>query len=138
MSNPTAFAIAGYILWMTFAALLIVITRTIMVMQSKRAPNNFDPTGSDVSPAAVRRARVHANSYESFGMVCGPMLVALATDTTAITNSLAYWMLGARLVQGSIHLISTHNVMTMMRAAAFAVQVSISIYWSFRLLMHFA
>ncbi|MFP5398581.1 MAG: MAPEG family protein, partial [Gammaproteobacteria bacterium] len=66
------------------------------------------------------------------------MLVALATGRADVTDGLAPVLLGARIVQSSIHLASLSVVAVHLRFAAFAVQMGIAAYWSWRLLAAFA
>ena len=57
------------------------------------------------------------------------MLLAMATQTTEITNPLALIVLTARIGQSSIHLVSTSNLAVQARFSLFLVQVVISLYW---------
>lgn len=136
--SHTAYAVAGYIAISLALTMLIVLYRGVLVTQKKRAPNNFDPNGLDISPFSRRLARSHANCYESFGVVCGPMLLALATGMTSITEGLACVVLIARLVQAVVHLLSTHNAWVLVRATAFFVQLGIAAYWVVSLLVELA
>ncbi|NMW25584.1 MAPEG family protein, partial [Rhodanobacter denitrificans] len=51
-----------------------------------------------------------------------------------VTDALAPWLLGARIVQSGIHLASTSATAVNARFAAFAVQMAIGIYWVWKLL----
>lgn len=62
------------------------------------------------------------------------MGVAIITGKTDITNPLAYTLLAARLVQSTIHLVSTSGLAIGLRFTAFAVQMAIGTYWSVMLL----
>ncbi len=57
------------------------------------------------------------------------MLLAIALDATAITDSLAMYMIGARILQAATHLVSTSNLAVQVRFAFFLVQVGIAIWW---------
>jgi hypothetical protein len=50
-------------------------------------------------------------------------------ETTAITDGLALWLLAARIVQSTIHFVSTNVVAVGARFTVFAVQMAIGIYW---------
>jgi len=56
------------------------------------------------------------------------------TGRTAATDPLAPWLLGARVLQSSIHLASTSVVAVNARFAAFMLQVAIAVYWVWALL----
>jgi hypothetical protein len=76
-----------------------------------------------------RLARAHANCVEGLPVFGGLLLVALVLDKTAATDGLAVWLLGARIVQSTIHLISTSAPMVSARFTAFAVQMAIAVFW---------
>jgi uncharacterized MAPEG superfamily protein len=81
-----------------------------------------------------RLARAHANCVESLPVFGGLLLVAIAVDRTSITDPLAWWLLGARVFQSSVHLASVSPAAVTLRFSAFAVQLAIGLYWSFSLL----
>ena len=81
--------------------------------------------------------RAQANCVESFAFIGGLMLLALATDSTVITNGLAYILLLARLGQSISHLISTSIFAVQVRFAFFLVQVGICLYWIVQLATKF-
>ena len=57
------------------------------------------------------------------------MLYAIATDQTAITDDLASVLLGARLAQSIVHLVSTNTIAALVRFIFFFVQVCVVGYW---------
>jgi hypothetical protein len=61
------------------------------------------------------------------------MLLAVAAGKAYVTDPLAMWLIGARIVQSVIHLASTSPAAVMARFTAFAVQVAIAVYWAVRL-----
>src|SRR3990170_2911343 len=61
----------------------------------------------DIHPFMQRLARAHANCIESFPIIGGLLVVALLTNRADVTDALAPWLLLARLLQSSIHVIST-------------------------------
>jgi uncharacterized MAPEG superfamily protein len=103
--------------------------RAGLAMAGKRAPNSFAPDGADVSPFSNRLCRTHANAYEGFPIFGGLLLLAIALDATAITDSLAMYLLGARVLQAVTHLASTSNIAVQVRFAFFLVQIGISAWW---------
>ncbi|GAB1412116.1 hypothetical protein MASR1M97_08520 [Candidatus Desulfobacillus denitrificans] len=62
------------------------------------------------------------------------MLVAAVSVNAALTEPLAFALLGARIVQSSIHLASLSPTAVTLRFSAFAVQMGIGVYWAFLLL----
>jgi len=127
--NPTVAALLGYIVVMLGLLGTLGMMRVGLTLGGKRAPNSFSPDGADVSPFSNRLCRAHANSYEGFPIFGGLMLLAIALDATAITDSLAFYLIGARVLQALTHLASTSNLAVQVRFAFFLVQVGISIWW---------
>lgn len=104
--------------------------RVGLALGGRKKPNSFAPDGADVSPFAHRLARAHANCYESFPFIGGLMLLALASGHADVTAPLALIALGARIVQSTVHLISTSVVAVQVRFLFFLVQFGIGIYWA--------
>lgn len=127
--NATIIALIGYISWTLGLLLLLAMYRTSLVLRRKRSANGFKADGSDSPPFGQRLTRTQANCVESFAFIGGLMLLALATDSAAITNGLAYILLLARLGQSLSHLISTSLLAVQIRFVFFLVQVAICIYW---------
>ena len=81
-----------------------------------------------------RLARAHANCLEGLPVFGGLLLVALATAHTGITDTLAYLLLGARVLQSCVHLASLSAAAVSLRFSLFAIQLAIGVYWAFQLL----
>lgn len=129
MHSATAIALTGLISWTLFLLILMEGVRIRHLLAGRVKANEFKPDNSNLTPFLQRLARAHANCYESFPIIGGVLIVALLTNRTAVTNGLAYWLLGARLVQSTIHTISTNVLAANLRFFAFAVQMAIAAYW---------
>jgi hypothetical protein len=127
--NASVIALVVYVSWMIVLLGILASLRVSLSLSGKRAPNSFCPDGSDVSSFSVRLCRAHANCYESFPIIGGLLLLAIATSSTAITDGLAYYLIGARILQSIVHLISTSNLAVQIRFAFFAVQLGIAVSW---------
>ena len=66
-------------------------------------------------------------------MQAAVLLFALATAQTAITDPLALVLLGARIFQSLVHLISTSALFVWLRFAGFFVQLAVLAWWLLRL-----
>ncbi|MCQ8895455.1 MAPEG family protein [Limnobacter humi] len=128
MSN-TALALNGLIAWYLILLGMIWLIRAGLTTFTKRPANSYSPDGADVSPFSQRLCRAHANMYEGFPYLAGPLLLALATGNTSVTDGLACILLGARVLQSTVHLISTSNIAVQARFAFFVVQWGIAAYW---------
>ena len=133
MSN-TGYALAGFVSWALFLLVLMETIRTYFVATRKVAANGFTPDNSGLSPFMQRLARAHANCIEGLPIFGGLLAIAIMTSQTGITDPLAFWLLGARIVQSIIHLVSTSAIAVSLRFVAFAIQMAIGVYWAWRLM----
>ena len=135
MSTSSTIALTGFITWALLLLVLMEIIRSQLVLRGKVRANRFTPDNAGPSPFMQRLARAHANCVESLPVFGGLLIVAIATHRTAITDPLAYVLLGARLVQSLVHLASVSEAAVRLRFSAFAVQMAIGVYWAFALLV---
>ena len=135
MLSPTAVALTGFIAWTLFLLVLMEGIRSKLVLTKVMPANGFTPDNASLSPFMQRLARAHANCLEGLPVFGGLMLVALATGRAPATDPLAFALLGARIVQSSIHLTSLSSTAVTLRFSAFAVQMGIAVYWSAKLLL---
>ena len=98
MSN-TAYALTGFVSWALLLLVLMESIRTKLVVTKEVAANGFTPDNSGLSPFMQRLARAHANCVEGLPIFGGLLAIAIMTSRTGITDALAFWLLGARIVQ---------------------------------------
>ena len=130
----TAPALAAFIAWTLFLLFLMEVLRTHLVVSGRVPAIGFSPGNEGRSPFLQRLARAHLNCVESLPVFGGLMLLAIATHRTAVTDPLAVVLVAARIVQSTIHLVSTSAPAVTLRFAAFAVQLAIAAWWSWGLL----
>ncbi|MDH3641027.1 MAG: MAPEG family protein [Gammaproteobacteria bacterium] len=130
MPDATTVTLFSLILLPLLLVAAIGSHRALITFTTDKAANTFSPSGEDVSAFATRLARVHANCYEFLPFALAALLYAVATETTHITNGLAFYFLGARLAQASVHLLSASQVAVSVRFAFFLLQWGILGYWS--------
>ena len=135
MPSPTAVALTGFIAWTLLLLVLMEGIRSKLVLTRTLPANGFTPDNANLSPFMQRLARARANCLEGLPIFGGLMLVALATGRAPVTDPLAFVLLGARIVQSSIHLTSLSSVAVTLRFSAFAVQMGIAVLWSAKLLL---
>jgi uncharacterized MAPEG superfamily protein len=134
MQSVSAVVLTGLISWTLFLLIVMEALRTRYLAAGAIAANEFKPDNANLPPLMQRLARAHANCVESFPVFGGLLIVALLTSATGITDPLAPWLLAARLVQSSVHTVSTSVPAAYVRFLAFAVQVAIAVYWAWSLL----
>jgi len=132
--TPTLAALTGFIAWTLFLLVAMEAIRSRMVITKEVPANGFRPDNANLSPFMQRLARAHANCLEGLPIFGGLMLVAVVSDKSSLTDPLAFVLLGARIVQSTIHLASLSPAAVTFRFSAFAVQMGIGVYWVFLLL----
>ncbi|BCG96933.1 MAPEG family protein [Mesorhizobium sp. 131-2-1] len=132
--SATAYSLVGLISWALILLIVMEVIRTYLVVSGRVPANGFAPDNGGLSPFMQRLARAHANCIEGLPIFGGLLGVAIMTSRTALTDPLAYELLGARLVQSVIHLVSTSEIAVSLRFTAFAVQMAIGAYWAWALL----
>jgi uncharacterized MAPEG superfamily protein len=132
--SKSAVVLTLFISWTLLLLVLMELMRSYLVVTGRSRPNEFKPDNSNLSPFMQRLARAHANCLEGVPVFGGLLVIALATGRAEVTDSLAPWLLGARVVQSSIHLASVSAIAVNARFTAFAVQMAIAIYWAWALI----
>ncbi len=131
----TATALIGLAGWFLFLAIFIVLFRGFTTATQGKAVNDYLPDGSDVSLFSNRLCRAHANCVENIPLMAMVLLSALALGKTAITDPLAIYLLYARIGQSTVHLISTSVPAVMVRGTLYSIQLGISGWFIFKLLL---
>ena len=135
--NASIIVLLGYISWILVLLLALASYRTYLTQSGKFQGLKFKSDGSDVTDFGARITRAQANCVECFSFIGGVLLLAIATDSTAITNGLAYILFAARLGQSIVHLVSTSNLAIQVRFILFLIQFGIVIYWVVKLFEKF-
>ncbi|WP_068830436.1 MAPEG family protein [Pseudomonas sp. BMS12] len=128
--SPSAIALLGLVAWTLFLALLLLNQRGLLVLSGRMQVNAFAPDGSNTPGAFGQRlVRAHANSLENLPMQAAVLLYAMQAGLTAVTDPLACVLLGARVFQSLMHLISTSPLFVWLRFAGWLVQLVILAWW---------
>ncbi|MCY1526545.1 MAPEG family protein [compost metagenome] len=132
--SPSACALLGLVAWTLFLLILMVNQRGLLVLSGKIAVNGFAPDGSNMpSGFGQRLVRAHANCVENLPLMAAVLLYAMVVEQTSITDPLAPALLGARIFQSLMHLISTSPLFVWLRFAGLLVQLLILAWWLLRL-----
>lgn len=132
--TPSAIALLGLVGWSLLLVFLLVNMRGINVMTGRKAVNAFAADGSDIPGFGQRLTRAYANCLENLPGQAAVLLYAMLAGQTAITDPLACTLLGARLVQSCVHLLSSSPLFVWLRFASYLVQLLILAWW----LLHLA
>lgn len=132
--SPTLMALTGFIAWTLLLLVWMEAVRSWLVLTRAVPANGFQPDNGNLSPFMQRLARAHANCLEGLPLFGGLLLVAVLAGKVAVTDPLAHVLLAARVLQSLIHLASLSSLAVTLRFSAFAVQMSLGVYWAVRLL----
>jgi len=131
--SASAVALLGLVAWTLLLVFLLVNLRGLLVMSGRMAVNAFAADGSNTPGLGRRLARAHANCVENVPLFAAALLYAMVTGQTQITDPLAPLLLGARIFQSLMHLISTSPLFVWLRFAGFLAQLVILAWWLLRL-----
>lgn len=132
--SPSAIALLGLVALPLLLVFLLVNQRGLLVLGGRMQVNGFAPDGSNTpSSFGQRLVRAHANCLENLPMQAAVLLYAIASGQTAITDPLACVLLGARLFQTAMHLISTRALFVWLRFTGFLAQLLILAWWLLKL-----
>ena len=132
--TPTLTAVVGFAAWYVLLTLVLATYRSGLVLGGRRAANTFRVDGSDTPGFGARLTRARDNCYETLPVFVALAAVATLAGKTAVTDTLAPWVLAARVGQSLTHLVSTSVPAVLVRANLFFLQVLIYGWWSIRLL----
>ena len=131
--NATQTTLLWLVVW--WAVLMIQLPIVRLLASRKTGSLAFDPNGFDLQGYGRRLTRAIANCQENIPLYIGVLLFAMVTGHTTITNPTAYWLLGARVAQSVVHLLSTSSRMILTRFVFFVVQFILVVYWALQLLL---
>ena len=130
----TGTALLLFASWSMVLLVGIALYRSWVSMTAGKALNSFTAAGTDLPGFGQRLTRAHANTYEFLPIAGAVMLFAISSDQTAITDDHASLLIGARLAQSIVHLVSTSTIAVLLRFTFFLVQVCVVGYWIAQLL----
>jgi uncharacterized MAPEG superfamily protein len=131
---PTATALVGFAGWLVLLTFALALYRGYVGATTGKPLNSFVPDGSDMPGFGRRLTRARDNCYETLPVFGALALGAVLTGRPEVTNGLAPWVLGSRLVQSVTHLVSTSVPAVLLRATMLSVQLVIYAYWTIQLL----
>ena len=107
--SQTASTLLLYISWTMAMGLLLINHRGLFMLAGKRKVNQFSADNKGLSEFGERMVRIHANCLENLPIAGALLLYAIATHQTALTDTLAGWLLGLRVLQSLVHMSGTRE-----------------------------
>ncbi len=124
----TLISIMGLIAWSLLLILGLLTLRSVLVLNGKIGINQFLPDGSDINESHVRFLRALSNSLENLPILIGVLLLAVTMQAHAVTDSLAIFILLARMAQSICHILSTSPLFVAVRFSFYLVQILLAAY----------
>ncbi len=125
--SASAVCLFGLIGWTILLTFLLIGVRLKPILGGTIL---FDQDGNDLQGFAQRVTRAQGNSLEWLVIPAVLIVYGIATDQSAVTDGLAMVVLGTRLAQSIVHMISVSLPAVLVRATLFTVQVVIWIIWT--------
>ena len=101
--SASATCLFGLIGWTIILLFVLLGARTKPAIAGRLV---FDQQGTDMPGFGQRITRAQANSLEWLTIPAALLLYGIATGQTAVTEGLAMIVLGARLLQSIVHMLS--------------------------------
>ena len=134
--NEAITALAGFGAWTLILALVMVNFRVINSFSGAKIPlNEFSPSGDDLPGFGRRVTRAHLNCIETLPVFVAVVAAAVLAEQMAIIEGTVMYILYARIVQSTVHMISTSTPMVFIRASLFTVQVVLMLYYAIKILL---
>ncbi|MGQ0530675.1 MAG: MAPEG family protein [Panacagrimonas sp.] len=127
-------ALLYYVLLMIALVLIYAGQRIPLALLGKKPIQNWTRGQANDDPGFVVRAKhAHENTVENLPLFAAVVLAGAVMDQSALINSLACYVLYARLAQVFMHLLGTSFILIMLRATFFLVQIGIIAYLAWML-----
>ncbi len=122
-------AVVLYVAWMQTLTLAYAFPRVPMALFGGRKFADWERAEVNRDPSFMVRAKgAHLNCVENFPLFAAVVVIAALMDKSPVVDSLAIFILVARVGQSLSHLISTAPAFVLLRATFFLAQVGM-IFW---------
>jgi len=128
-------AVLLYVVFMQMLALSYAFPRVPMALFGGRKFSDWERTEVNHDPAFMVRAKgAHLNCVENFPLFAAVVVVGALMAKSAVVDSLAIYILLARVGQSLSHLISTAPLFVLLRATFFLSQLGMIFVLCFKLI----
>lgn len=128
-------ALLYYVLWMIALVLIYIGHRVPLVLLGKK-PASYWTRGNATDDAGwqVRTQHAHSNAVENIPLFAAVVLAAYALGNPAAVDTLAPYVLYARIGQSLIHMAGTSFLHVLIRATLFIAQIVLIVMMALKLL----
>jgi uncharacterized MAPEG superfamily protein len=137
----TMTAFTAVLLYAVWTLLLPIVyagaIRVPMIAAGRKTADHWERgKANDDPPVLVRAKNAHLNCTENFPIFAAVVLVAALMGRTPVVDSLAAYVLYARLIQSLVHISGTSMPLIAIRGAFYFIQVVLILYMVAKLLYH--
>lgn len=121
----------GFTSWTLLLVSGVLLYRTAIVFRGRKKANSWGrglPPPSDEPGVVTRMGHAHQNALEGLPVFAAIILVATLAGKLDVTDSVALWVLYARIAQSVTHLIGTTHWLVFIRANFFTIQLLLYAY----------
>lgn len=127
--RETVLSLLAFTGWTLTLVVVLITFRSVLTLSGRRAANAFAPSGDDVSPFSGRLVRAHVNCLENLPIFAALVVVAALLERFDVTAPLAPVVVVLRVLQSSVHLVSTNVPAVLLRFTFFVGQIAIFVWW---------
>ncbi len=134
MSTPLI-ALAGFAGWTLLLVLTTVGARVATILRGSDIPlNKFAPGGEDLPGFGQRVTRAHLNCVENLPVFAAVVAAAGLSGQFSVMEGTVMYILYARILQSTVHMISGSMAASMIRGTLFTVQNLLMLYYIIKML----
>jgi len=125
-------AVVGFALWTLLLVFISVNWRVVEVLRGKGINSWGRNDGIPVPAIVMRMQHAHLNCLENLPIFAVIVFAAAFMGKSTVVDSLACYVLAARIAQSLVHLIGTSQGLVFIRATFYVAQVLMFFYmfWS--------
>ena len=125
-------AVLGFALWTLLLVFISVNWRVLEVLRGKGINSWGRNDGIPVPAIVMRMQHAHLNCLENLPIFAILVFAAAFMAKSTVVDSLACYVLAARIAQSSVHLLGTSQALVFIRATFYVLQVVMFFYmfWS--------
>ena len=121
--SGTEIAFYGLIFWQLIMLFSLATYRCTQALKGKMPAGGFSPFGNGGKDLETRITRAHANCYENIPLFAVVLAASYFAGKSQLTDGYAQVLLGARVAQSLIHIMSTSQNAITVRFIAYLVQI---------------
>lgn len=128
-------SVLGFALWVVFLTFFYALPRLPQILLGQKEGNAWGREKGETNSGLLMRAKhAHLNALEVLPAFAAVVFTAYLMDKADVVNTLAAYVLYARLGQSIVHMIGTSTPLVLVRANLFAAQLLLVGYMGYGLI----